>query len=132
MAEGVIPHYCSACGELHGGSHGKNPEIEIAKINAERDIQVAKLARNEFKPTEAELENRVELAEVEAGAQVATAEALGGGIAEAGPEVVVEAPSSEETEPEIDEIVAEEEPPEVTSSPTPREPKKTSWWDNYK
>jgi hypothetical protein len=133
MAE--MPHYCSACGEVHGGSTAKNPEIEIARINAERDIKVAEMNRGEFKPTAAELETRVEVAQIEADAEVGAAEAIGDALApetEAGPAVIEDPPSVEELEELEAEEEGEPEPPEVTSSPTPAEPKRATHWGAYR
>jgi hypothetical protein len=62
-----MPHYCSACGEVHGGSAGKDPAVEIAKINAERDIRVAELARGESKKF---VEGQIEQTGIEASAAV--------------------------------------------------------------
>lgn len=132
----MMPHYCSACGETHGGATGKNPEIEIARINAERDIKVAEMNRGEFKPTPAELETQTEIAQINAEAEVGAAEAIGDALAPAAdPEpaaVVEDAPSVAELEDLDGGEDGEPEPPEVTSSPTPREPKKVSHWDRYK
>jgi|SRR5450755_3907239 len=126
-----MPHYCTGCGEVHGGSSGKNPEIEIAKIHAARDVEVAKLHRNEFKPTDGELETQITVAEIEGESRVGAAEAIGEAITPPDP-VTVEPAPEDETGPVLDEDeTAEPEPPEVTSSPEPRAPKKKSWWGNY-
>lgn len=65
MAE--FAHHCSACGEMHGGPGGETEAVKIAKINAERDVEVARLARSEARQ---DIEAQVEVAEIEAGAQV--------------------------------------------------------------
>jgi hypothetical protein len=62
-----VPHYCAACGEIHGGSSRESEEVKIAKINAERDIRVAELARGESKTF---VEGQIEQTEIEASAAV--------------------------------------------------------------
>lgn len=129
----MVPHYCAACGEMHGGNAGKDPAIKIAEINAQRDIEVARLNREGFQRSSEELAAEVEVAEIEAGAQVESAEAIGDALAPADPvepptEVLTE--DSEVTDDEGEE--AEPEPPETASSPTPREPKKATHWGAYR
>lgn len=129
----TMPHFCSACGEPHGTGTVKDPAIEIAKINAARDVEVAKLNRGEFKATPDELETQVEVAQIEADAQIGAAEAIGDALADAAPAepAVIQEPT-EVTELDGEDDLAEAEPPEVTSSPTPREPKKATHWGAYK
>jgi hypothetical protein len=107
MTEPIGPHYCSACGQQHGGGSRKDPDVEIARINAERDIRVAELARGEFKTTPLEAETQIAVAEIEAGAAVAVAEELG---------------SPDEPEPETQAIVVEGPPAEPPEEPASIEP----------
>lgn len=127
----MTPHYCAACGEMHGGSTGTDPAIKIAQINADRDVRVAELNQRSMTSTAEELESRAEVAQIEADAAVGAAEAIG----PISPPPV-EPPEPVEPEPVsvedvIEDMPGEPEPPEVMSSPTPREPKKKSWWGAY-
>jgi hypothetical protein len=100
-------HFCSACGEQHGGSNVA-PEVEIARIQAKRDVDVAKIERGALR-TEAELaaETEVAVTELETGAAVEVAAELGA------PE-----PAEPETIPVIvDGTPAEPEEPEPTIEP---------------
>ena len=36
-----VPHYCSACGEIHGAGSRESEDLKIAKVNADRDIRIA-------------------------------------------------------------------------------------------
>jgi hypothetical protein len=118
--------YCSDCGTGHEceGETGTrtNPEVEIARINADRDVAVAKLAarsaRDELATAEGIAETQADAA-VEAA--VAEAEVIGAAI-EAGiapePEpVIIDAP-----EAIADEQLDDDAPPEVEGS-APPEPK---------
>lgn len=121
-------HFCSACGEEHGGSNVA-PEVEIARIQAKRDIEVAKIERGMVRQ-EAELaaETEVAVTELETQAAVVVAAELGdGGQAEAEePEtqaIVVEGPPAELEEPEPTIEPAE------SSMPEPAEPKRSrGYW----
>jgi len=63
----VVPHYCTGCGQMHGGEARENPEVAIARIQAERDVKVAQLSRTE---TTTWAEADVATAEIAAEAQV--------------------------------------------------------------
>jgi hypothetical protein len=125
------PHYCTGCGEMHGGKPPENPEVAIARLQAERDIEVARINRGEFQKTELEAETEIKVAEIEAGAEVATAEAtaetvaavLGSSDGEEAPPVVIEAPPEEigPEEPSIEPAGGNSGPPE------PKKPKLSYW-----
>lgn len=108
-----IPHYCAACGEIHGGG-GKNPEVEIARINADAQVKMAELARSE---TRTEVDGAIEQTEIAATAAVDEAVVRDAVLTELAtpepePEPVVivsnEADAGAEAEPE-----PEAEPPEA-------------------
>jgi hypothetical protein len=109
-----LPHHCSACGEVHGGSGGDSAEVRIAKIQADRDIEVARLQRAEMRQdieatvavAELGAETEVEVATVEAESGVVAAEAVAEALAPPEPEpavveVPVTAPDSDETEGDV-------------------------------
>jgi hypothetical protein len=107
-----------------------NSEIEVARINAERDIQVAKLQARQMRQAD---ETAVAIAEVESEAEVESAVAVAEVIAateveeEAEPEPVVVVP-----EPEPEPVLEESEPPEHGGSPVPHPSKKRKgWFDSY-
>ena len=79
-------HECPQCGLEHGGVLREQtpPEVRIAEINKERDIELARIGRSETK-TVAEIEAgaMVETAELDAAAAVAVAEETGPPEAEA-------------------------------------------------
>lgn len=120
--------YCQDCGTGHdceaetGGR--TDPAVEIARIEAERDIKVAQISARQDKAWN---ETRVEVAELEADAEVAAA------VAEA--EVVgaaIEAGVQPEPEPVIvdapvinDDGQADDAPPPVEGSVPPAARHKT-------
>lgn len=121
--------FCPECGtDHHAGEREERAivdrEIELAKINADRDIKVARIAAGQAR---AELETAEEIAEVQADAAVETA------VAEA--EVIVSALEASDVEAEPIEIIApdivntvdtdiEQELPPTDGSPVPTESKK--------
>jgi hypothetical protein len=108
--------FCPECGtDHHAGEHGrdgKTAEVKIAEIEANRDIEVARIQRGEMRTMgELNAETDVAVAEIEAGADVAAAEATAETVAavlDAGgetepPPVVIEAPPAEtDEEPSIE------------------------------
>lgn len=104
-------HYCAACGKIHGGD-GQDAQVKIAKINADRDIEVARIGRGEFQKTELEAETEIAVAEIQAEAGVAETEALAEGIADAGGEDAV---------PVITDVAMPDAEPEVQASIQPRD-----------
>lgn len=113
MAE--FAHHCSACGEMHGGPGGETEAVKIAKIEADRDIQVARIQRSEARQ---EIEADVEIAGIGAEAAVDAAVAEAAVLEEvlSPPEPVTEPEPEPEPEPEV---IPEPEPAgeEVLSPP---------------
>ena len=128
--------FCPHCGNETELVIGAGPaiaetvsaEVEIARINAERDIAVAKITARQDRDWN---ETRVAVAEVETEATVAAAEVEAGIIAAA-------VASDPEPEPEPIDIVApaivsdvdtdiEDAPPENEGSPVPETKSKTSF-----
>lgn len=127
-----MPHYCSACGEVHGGHSGETEAIKIAKINADRDIEVARIARSE---TRQELEAATEQTAIEAEAQVAEAVVEAAVLEEIVTPEPQAAPELEpETEPEVivaDAPESDDVPPPPESEPA-KEPKSSGgYWSGY-
>lgn len=131
-------HFCSACGAQHGGEQRAVPEVEIARIHANRDIQIARLEYREgLEGLALEAETAVVIAELETESAVAVAEETGppdgqGEEPGAAP-IVVEAPPAEEPEEPAPDMA----PPGVvdtgTSSPSsgPRS-NDSGWWSGYR
>lgn len=113
--------YCADCGTGHeceaATESRTNPEVEIARINADRDVAVARLAARSVRD---ELETAETIAETEADAAVESAvaeaevvaAAIEGGVAPAPEPVIVDAPP-------VEEDVIEDAPPEVEGSEPP-------------
>src|SRR5258708_595873 len=132
-----VPHYCSACGEIHGGSSRESEEVKIAKINAERDVEGAKISRAEAREyTEAATEQT----EIAAQAEVAVAAGEGaapGAAAGVENEVLEEIVNPEP--PETTVVVQQESGPEedeeagtpAETTHVPAESKSKGWWSNY-
>jgi hypothetical protein len=105
--------YCPGCGNeveqpviiaASTGAEAVNAEVEIARINAERDIQVAKITARQDRDWN---ETRVEVAELETAAEVASASAEAeviGAILATDPE------PAEDTEPEPEPLIVTEPP----------------------
>lgn len=105
-------HNCPECGLVHSaaGERPESDEVKIARLQAERDIEVARVAAR----TERDYnDTREEVAKIEADADVAQAEALAEAVADeitGDPEppaeplpIVLEEPEAEpEPEPEPD------------------------------
>jgi hypothetical protein len=120
--------YCPDCGTSHdceGETGGRtDPAVEIARINADRDVAVAKLgARTERDWNE----TMVEVAEVEGEAQVAAAvaeaevvgAAIEAGIEPAPQPVIIDAPE------QVLDDAPDDAPPEVEGSEPPEPKRKT-------
>lgn len=132
-------HSCPDCGLAHEapGPPPTNPEVEIARIQAERDVKVAQLANRQEHDWN---ETRVEVAEIEGDAQVATAEAEAAVIGEilnaegadpAGPEpipIVVDGDPEPEPEPEPDVPP----PPAAEESAPPAAKRPSGMWAGYR
>lgn len=131
----IMPHFCTGvgCEALHGGSR-ESDDVRIAKINADRDIRVAELARSESRQ---EIEAEVEQAEIMADAivdeavveaevlsDILTPDPIEGEPAPEAAAVPVEMPEAEmETEPAPG-------PAEIESEPVSDE--KGGWWSGYR
>lgn len=124
-------HSCTECGLVHDAlvaEERESDEVRIARINADRDIAVARYAARQ----EADWnETRVEVAKIEAKADVETAEVQAEVIGAA-----IEASDIPEAEP-VDyvapdiivdtDVDTEEELPEPQGSPVPAPAKKPSF-----
>jgi hypothetical protein len=130
MTEPVLAaHHCTGCGELHGGETRTSPEVEIARIQAERDVRVAELQRGEFQKTELEAETEIAVAEIDAAAAVEEATVKA--------DVLEEILTPPEPEPEPVVVVSDEsepaeeppgdEPPEIDAAPVTKA-KSNPWW----
>lgn len=126
--------FCAECGTPHecaatpAGDY-MTAEVKIAKINADRDVEIARLQAGAAKAIAAtEAEHSADFAE---GKAEGLEEAITGGEgeeAEGGEPIVVEVPAAE-PEAEADDIV--EEPPVITT-PAPTAPKRGGYWDAYR
>lgn len=110
-----VPHYCTGCGQQHGGPARESEEVKIAKINADRDIEVARLARGAAK---IEAEAEVEVAELATEAAVEQTAIEAEAVVEVG-----ELPEPE-PEPEPDPVIVETAEPD--EEPGPAEPPEIS------
>lgn len=122
-------HYCSACGEQHGGHARKDPDVEIARINAERDVEVARIQRGEAKAVvETSAEVELAVAEVEAEAAVAVAEATDApaedGSEDGNQAIIVEGPPAEPAEEEPEPTLE----PKEENLPEPAASKSRGYW----
>jgi len=134
-----VPHYCSACGEIHGGgSSRESEELKIAKLNADRDIRIAEIQRSERRVL---AEAGVETTEVQAEAEIAVAEVQAGAAVDEAVvenEVLEEIVAPDEPEPVVIPVAApaggaEEEtsgPPEIAPA-SQSSGKSAGFWDNY-
>jgi len=136
-------HRCPDCGLFHGSDGGgyapepaAHPEVEIARINADRDIKIAQMgARTEREVTQTTVEAAGEVAEVEAvtAVMVAEAQAEAAPVVEVLPEPVPEPEVIDQAEmlddggfaPEDEDIAPAPEP--VTAEPAER--KRRTWFD---
>lgn len=120
-------HTCEGCGLVHDAiiAEEREPvEVTIARINAERDIAVA---RANVRQEETYNGTRVEIAKIEAKAEVEAAAIEGEVIAAALEASDVDAEPVEIVAPDIVTTVdtdIEQAPPETDGSPVPDEPKK--------
>jgi NMD protein affecting ribosome stability and mRNA decay len=126
-----VPHYCSACGEIHGGASRESEEVKIAKIMADKEIRIAELAN---RATTEVVEGSIEQTEIEAAAAVDEAVVK--------VEVMEELAEPPEPEPQPVTVVSNEaeggdaepepeaEPPEAEGAPAAPVPSGSSnpWW----
>lgn len=132
MSTPLGPHHCSACGDIHGGETVEAPEVAIARINREADVEIARIGRGEAKAiTETQGETDIAVAEIHAAAGVeeteALAEAVVGSDSEEIPPVVVDAPA-DDIEPEVEASIAPADDIEEPSEPVERRSKSLSYW----
>jgi len=128
--------FCPNCGHPQDGSAvapaapPEPVEVVLARINADRDVNVARI---EASARRSELATAEHVAEVQADAEVEAAEAVAEIVTavaeEPDPEpmaepIVVEAPAPE-PEPELDNA-----PPVVEHHDARKKP--TGWWDAYR
>ena len=127
-----VPHYCTGCGQPHGGHGGESDEVKIAKINRDADIEIARLARSEARQ---EIEAEVEQTEIIAEAAVVEAVVEAAVLEEVltpDPAPVPDAPVVIESAPDPEpEVEAVPEPPETTEPPKSGK-KDTGWWAGYR
>lgn len=122
-------HNCSECGLVHDhGAPQVNPEVEIARINAENSLKIAQLAaRAEKHVAEVEAEADVEVIEVQADALVESAVVVAESEAEAAAEADAEAEGAQPVivvQDNTDEAPAMEEPPDFEESGHESAPRK--------
>lgn len=129
-------HTCAECGLTHDHAGEYVPPVSdavrIAELETHRDIEVARLGRAEERDYN---ETRVEVAEIEAAAEVETAAVQAEVIAEviaAEGEASIEESAEGGAEPVIVEAIepetpAEEPPPVIDTEPEPPA-KKNVWW----
>lgn len=128
-------HECETCGLVH--DHGEarvNPEVEIARLQAESAVEIARLqAHSERHVAEIQAEAQVESVEVAAEAQAESeAVAAMAGVEEAAAvaEVLEDHPEAapilvpEPVEDEDDEM----EPPDTGSHEAPSKPRGLGMW----
>jgi hypothetical protein len=119
MAE-LGEHFCSACGQPHGAEERTSPEVEIARINAERDVKIARMEyREAVEAGELAAETAIEVTELETAADVAVAEETDppepDSSEDGNQSIIVEGPPAEpEEEPSLEP--KEEHLPEPTAS----------------
>lgn len=139
--------YCPHCGgEVEHAIEIASPveeavsaEVEIARINAERDVKVAQIQSRQDANWN---ETQVEVAEVEAEAEVATAEAtaeiIGEVLAAEGGEPEADPAAAEGGDPDPVVVVEAPDPgPEVPAPPQleetkPETKKSPGYWDGYR
>jgi hypothetical protein len=107
-------HYCTGCGQVHGADD-QAAAVKIAKIQADRDIEVARIQRGETREVvEVNAETEIAVAEIGAAAGVEETAALAAGIADAGngaapaPAVITDVPAPD-AEPEVQSITARDD-----------------------
>ena len=130
-------HQCTECGLTHdhGGALPTDPAVEIARIQAERDMRIAELQRGELDKTELEAETEIAVAEIEAAAGVeeatVKAEVLDDILTppEPEPEPVVVVEPEPEPEPEPLEAAP---PPAAEPASITEQNKRAGYWDYYR
>jgi hypothetical protein len=126
----VPAHYCIGveC-PLHG--HG-DAAVEIERIKAKRDIEVAKIGRGEYEHTaEVRAETDIAVAEIQAAAGVEETAALAEGIADSGepPEIEITDVPIPDAEPEVQATIEPRD--DETDDGAPPPPAKSSSWSYW-
>lgn len=113
-------HQCPECGLAHMSTERpSNPDVEIARINAESAYKIAQLqARTDRHAVDTLAEAELDVAEAQADADVAQAEVIGEAVAAgAEPEEIPVILDEPEPEPEVTD---ETMPPDVEDVPSHR------------
>ena len=109
-------HNCPDCGLVHDhGAPQVNPEVEIARINADNALRIAQLsARTDKHVAEVTAESAVEVTEAQADGDVAVAEIVAPELSPAAPPDVEPAPVVIAEDPgPVDDTPEVEAPPEA-------------------
>jgi hypothetical protein len=128
------PHYCTGCGEMHGGGARESDELKIAKVMADRDIEVARIQRGEARQAieagqetaELEAKTEVEIAAIEAETGVVAAEAVADAVA---PQPAPEPEPPAEPVIVADDTEDETPPPPEVEKKAPKE--HAGYWSGY-
>jgi hypothetical protein len=124
----VPPHWCTGpeC-PLHG-SKG-DAAVKIARIEADRDIEVARISRGEYeRTTEVRAETDIAVAEIQAAAGVEETAALAEGIADSGaeaPEIALTDVAIPDAEPEVQATIEPRD--DDADDGMPAAPKSSGW-----
>ena len=130
----MFPHHCSACGELHGGDR-ESDEVRIAKIQADRDIAVARMSRADSREYN-ESHEAIARTEAAAAVEVAEIEAIAD-VAESSVKAdVLEEIVAPEPEPESAPVIVGDVPDDGDEPPAPPEVESSSkssggFWSGY-
>jgi hypothetical protein len=123
-------HYCAACGQIHGGER-TDAEVRIAKINADRDIEVARLQRSEYQhAVDVDAETAVAVTELQTEAGVLEAEALGDALGGGGGDespVIIDVPA-DDVEPEIQDSIEPRDDEDDGAPPAEAKSSGLSYW----
>jgi hypothetical protein len=123
------PHYCSACGDLHGGEQRESDAVRIAEIHRLEAVELARINRGGYaREAELEAETMVEVATIQASAGVEETAALADGIASSGgPDdvpAIIDTPLPD-AEPEVQASIQPRD--DVDDGAPPDEPKSSSF-----
>ena len=119
---------CEKCGLDHHPA--PEPEVIVDAGPNENSVEIAKIeAKASLAREQLYTEQERGRLDSEIAALRAENDALRNPVAST---ITVETEAEPEPEAEPEVVLAEEEPPETSGSPVPREKKKSGWWDNYK
>ena len=127
--------YCPDCGTPHectAEGAAVRADVQIAKINAERDVEIARLqSKAVVSVAETEAEHSAEHSEGYAeGVQDTLEVGEGGEAPPVGAPIIVDGGSDDGDDEAIDEGI--EEAPPVVEVPTTPTPQRGGWWGNYR